>query len=688
MDYGTLRIATPDGQVREHVIDSPSVYVGRADTNRVVIDHVSVSRRHARLTIESGRLMVEDLGSSSGTFVGGQRLSPNRPALADGGLPIRFGEAEAVFTPMGATAPAAPQAPMAAAAPMAAMGATVAAAAAPSPSPSTHQAVGVTLKPPAGPVEAGASTTAAVAIQNRGTIVDELSISVGGIPPGWVRIPRAQVSLLPGGRDEVTVVIEPPRSTEVRAGEHEFWVAVTSRQHGAEVRALGTVTVLPFGGMEARLEPVRAERNFRLVLENRGNAMLDLRLGATDDEEAIEFTLGAPAVQVPPGESRTVALQARLKARKMFGPPEVHAFRVEAVPVSQAPGAQKAVVNGQLVRKPPLQAWKRPALALLLVAALIGGGFGYTRVCGSSWPFCPGGDGGIPAGNGGGAGGGGGSTPGTGGSPSPGGQQGGSVGSPAASPSPGTSPSPKTSPGSSPAASPSPSPGSSPSVKPPSGPPKINWVVADHAGTGAVQLRISTDIPTVAKVSVYRPTMLQRGTPVPTPPPGTSDKPDTLHTISMPTYSFPAGFAIEVTSEDGQAAFASLEYSESISGYWAASQKEPVLSFASGLKASVTWTAQATNDLKLDTMEVLLFSKKAGCRTADLCLGELIGSFQASSKAASDGKQPFAATVTFPDNKHDYQVVLTSRAYWTAGDRKGMSLAQFYEIEVVGTQLK
>lgn len=672
MDYGTLRVATPDGQVREYVIDSPSVYVGRADTNRVVIDHPSISRRHARLTIESGRLMVEDLGSANGTFVGGTRLAANQAALAEPGQSIHFGEAGAVFAP--AAGMSAPQ-------PAAAMAAAPVAAAASAPGPSTHQAVAVTLRGPAGPVAPGTATAATVQVQNRGTTVDELNISVGGLPPEWVRVSRPQVSLLPGAREEVTVTIEPPRATGVRAGDHDFWVAVTSRQHGAEVRALGTLAVLPFGGLEARLEPVRAERHFRLVMENRGNATLNLALGASDDEDAIEFSFATPTSQVPAGETRAVPFQAALKSRKLFGPPSVHPFRVVAEPAGQEREQPRAVVNGQLMRKPPLEPWKRPALILLLVAALVGGGFGYTRVCGSSWPLCPGGDdGGTPASDGD-------ATPGASGSPSPGGQQGGSVGTPLASPSPGGSPSSSPSPGGT-GAVPSPSPSGSATKPPNVGPPKIEWIVADHGGSGAVVLRIVTDIPTSATVSVYRPVMPTRGTPVPNPPPESSEKPATLHTISIPTYSFPAGFNVQVKSEDGQAAYATIENGESISGYWAATGKEPTLSFSGGFKATASFIVRVNEEFKLEKMEVLLFSKKAGCSTADQCQGELVKTFSAGSKPAADGRQQFAASISFPDNKHDYQVVLAARGTAASGERKGSLLVQMFEMTVAGSQLK
>ncbi|MCC6191128.1 MAG: FHA domain-containing protein [Anaerolineales bacterium] len=52
--------------------------LGRDPANQIVIDGAGVSRRHAQLTLSGVDLLVEDLGSSNGTFVNGERLSAAR----------------------------------------------------------------------------------------------------------------------------------------------------------------------------------------------------------------------------------------------------------------------------------------------------------------------------------------------------------------------------------------------------------------------------------------------------------------------------------------------------------------------------------------------------------------------------------------------------------------------------------
>jgi DNA-binding winged helix-turn-helix (wHTH) protein len=65
--------------------------LGRDPSVAVWIDSVIASRRHAAITVASGSLIIEDLGSHNGTFVNGRRLDAPSP-LADGDE-IRVGPA-------------------------------------------------------------------------------------------------------------------------------------------------------------------------------------------------------------------------------------------------------------------------------------------------------------------------------------------------------------------------------------------------------------------------------------------------------------------------------------------------------------------------------------------------------------------------------------------------------------------
>lgn len=60
-------------------LNKDTVTLGRDITNDIVINDPEVSRHHLRLTRGPDGYNIEDLGSTNGTFIGGQRISGVRP---------------------------------------------------------------------------------------------------------------------------------------------------------------------------------------------------------------------------------------------------------------------------------------------------------------------------------------------------------------------------------------------------------------------------------------------------------------------------------------------------------------------------------------------------------------------------------------------------------------------------------
>jgi pSer/pThr/pTyr-binding forkhead associated (FHA) protein len=69
--------------------DQP-VTIGRAPDSTLVLDDDYVSTRHARLVPQQGRWLIEDMGSTNGTYLDRTRISV--PTVVPLGTPIRIGK--------------------------------------------------------------------------------------------------------------------------------------------------------------------------------------------------------------------------------------------------------------------------------------------------------------------------------------------------------------------------------------------------------------------------------------------------------------------------------------------------------------------------------------------------------------------------------------------------------------------
>jgi hypothetical protein len=65
------------------------VLIGRADDSTLVLTDDYASTRHARVTLQDGMWMVEDLGSTNGTYLGSRKL--DGPVPMEPGVPLRIG---------------------------------------------------------------------------------------------------------------------------------------------------------------------------------------------------------------------------------------------------------------------------------------------------------------------------------------------------------------------------------------------------------------------------------------------------------------------------------------------------------------------------------------------------------------------------------------------------------------------
>src|SRR5271170_5798556 len=77
-----LAVTNPSGNRSRVAIDPVPFLIGRQGENNLVLRDNRISRNHARISVDSGEYVVEDLESRHGVFVNGQRV--RRQALKDG----------------------------------------------------------------------------------------------------------------------------------------------------------------------------------------------------------------------------------------------------------------------------------------------------------------------------------------------------------------------------------------------------------------------------------------------------------------------------------------------------------------------------------------------------------------------------------------------------------------------------
>jgi pSer/pThr/pTyr-binding forkhead associated (FHA) protein len=71
-------------------LEGDQLIIGRDASNSIAINDAEISRKHSRLSFQGGKYVIEDLGSTNGTFVNGQRLAG--PVVLKPGDVVSLGE--------------------------------------------------------------------------------------------------------------------------------------------------------------------------------------------------------------------------------------------------------------------------------------------------------------------------------------------------------------------------------------------------------------------------------------------------------------------------------------------------------------------------------------------------------------------------------------------------------------------
>ena len=357
MSFGRLTIISADRR-RQTVALTAQLRIGRDPSCEVVLDDLAALPIQARIVSDGRTSTIEDLAH-------GATLLDNQPiggsALLRNGSVLRIGGTTITVTLTPAAAPAddllagllgqTPDAAMIRSRATPAFGTPVSPDAPTQLVPTTPQMppppaeLAITLSETDLAVDPGQETRFAITIINRSQIVDQIQITVDGIPASWVDVilpGGVPINLLPSDSRSAEIRISPPRSPESLAGSYPILVAVAmvSRPE-SEVVADATLQVLPFDAFQVMIEPVQRtawrSAQYALRIANTGNRERLFATLAVHDEQALRFSVRPPGlIAVDAGDVRTVQLTARVvRARLIGAAPQLFSFRAGAEPADE-----------------------------------------------------------------------------------------------------------------------------------------------------------------------------------------------------------------------------------------------------------------------------------------------------------------------------------------------------------------
>ncbi len=373
-----VRVLDKSGQTL-HVVEvtSRGLVIGREPGNDIALPSDTVSRQHLQVLWDGKQVMVKDLGSSNGTWLGGVRLLPQVSQPWPGQQSIRIepfwlrleGTSQ-TGAPTQATQPSA----------FSASG-TVR-------TPILSERIGISVTPKTLTITPGQPATVQVTLTNLGSTVDWFTTTVEGVAPTWVQGPGEAIQLNPGMQENVELSVNVARAPNNRAQDYPVTIRARSREKPNES---GTTqvrwTVLPFKEDALRLEPRRASGRggaaYTVALNNGGNTPGHYELSGEDDEQKMAYRFGQNPVNLDPGREARVPLAVSTR-RHWLGREQRQPFQVHARP---AGSSIPLTTPGEFVNKALIPGWLLP-VALVVVAAgvVLASVFGVLPIFGSTSP--------------------------------------------------------------------------------------------------------------------------------------------------------------------------------------------------------------------------------------------------------------------------------------------------------------
>jgi hypothetical protein len=162
----------------------------------------------------------------------------------------------------------------------------------------------------------GESTECNIALRNRGKTVDQITIAVEGIDPGWFNLPVSSVALFPNDQDSAKLIIRLPDKIDSQATSFPFKINAVSQENPGDTVSINmTLEIKAAPRLEVVLSPdtiMGRKGTSQVSINNPDDRETKVILRATSTHDRLRFTFKQDSLTLPGGGHAETALNVRL----------------------------------------------------------------------------------------------------------------------------------------------------------------------------------------------------------------------------------------------------------------------------------------------------------------------------------------------------------------------------------------
>jgi hypothetical protein len=211
-------------------------------------------------------------------------------------------------------------------------------------------------------VSPGESAECAIALRNRGKTVDQITIAVEGIDPGWYNLPVSSVALFPNDQDNVKLIVRLPETIESRDTVFNIKVKATSQESPGDITSAGIVLEIKTAArLEVAISPESVsgrKGTYQVSIINPDAREARISLKAASAQRRLRLDLQPDSLTVPGGGRSEAVLNARLNWIAVILGGKAYQFKLEVEQTGGVRG-ESIVRDGQLVNVPWYRVFSR-----------------------------------------------------------------------------------------------------------------------------------------------------------------------------------------------------------------------------------------------------------------------------------------------------------------------------------------